>query len=203
MTKEHNEIKEKKSHNQEKNEHNNQNNENNLGNNNTKNNNPQNENNNIENQTEFESLILSLNEKEKKILELTDLLKRVQAEFSNYMKRTLEEKKYFIKNASKEMMIKLLPILDNFELALKNMSSNEELFVGINMIYSQLLDILFHEGLKVIETQKFDPNFHEAVILEESNKDDGVILEELRKGYMLNEIVLRHSLVKVSKKIKK
>jgi molecular chaperone GrpE len=140
-------------------------------------------------------------EKQTQIDELTNLLKRVQAEFSNYMNRTEQEKKLYVKNASKNLMLKMLPILDNFDLALKNTSNYEEFLKGIKMIYSQMISTLETEGLNYIDKlEKFDPKLHEAVSVEETDKEDNVILEELRKGYMLNDVVLRHSLVKVSKK---
>jgi molecular chaperone GrpE len=146
----------------------------------------------------------TIDDKDNQINELTNLLKRIQAEFSNYMKRNDEEKKLYVKNASKDIILKLIPIIDHFDIALKNTSSNEEFVKGIEMIYSQLKSILENEGLKHINNlEKFDPNLHEAVLVEETDKENGIILEELRKGYTLNGIVLRHSLVKVSKNIKK
>lgn len=141
------------------------------------------------------------NKKDLLINDLTNLVKRVQAEFDNYIKRNDNEKKNLIKFASKDIMLKLLPILDSFDLALKNTSNNEEFVNGINMIHMQLIDLLKNEGLKEIDTsKKFDPNYHEAILVQESDKDDNLIVEEVRKGYLLNDNVLRHSLVKVSKK---
>ena len=138
-------------------------------------------------------------DKETQIEDLTNLLKRVQAEFSNYMKRTEIEKKEIVKFASKEVMLKLLPVIDNFDLALKNTNNHEEFVKGIEIVYKELLNVLENEGLKKIEAKKFDPNFHEAIAIEESD-EDGIILEEIRKGYLINDKIVRHSLVKVSKK---
>ncbi|MFT4304728.1 MAG: nucleotide exchange factor GrpE [Candidatus Woesearchaeota archaeon] len=138
-------------------------------------------------------------DKETQIEDLTNLLKRVQAEFSNYMKRTETEKKEIVKFASKEIILKLLPVIDNFDLALKNTNNNEEFVKGIEIVYNDLLNVLENEGLKKIEAKKFDPNFHEAIAIEESD-EDGIVLEEIRKGYLINDKIVRHSLVKVSKK---
>jgi molecular chaperone GrpE len=141
-------------------------------------------------------------ENQEKICELTDTLQRVQAEFENYKKRCEKESSDFTKIANAELIRKLLPIIDNFELALKNCREKDEFYKGMELIYSQLIESLQSQGLKHIECQdrKFDPYFHEALLTEESDKEENTVLEELQKGYMLNNKVLRHSKVKVSKK---
>ncbi|MFH1439738.1 MAG: nucleotide exchange factor GrpE [Candidatus Woesearchaeota archaeon] len=141
---------------------------------------------------------------EAKIRELTDLLQRLQAEFENYKKRADKEKHDFCRFAEAKFISKLLPILDSFEIALKNKEDLDHAnFVkGVEFIYSQLFDTLRKDGLKKIDAlgKKFDPHFHEVLFQEESEKDNNIILEELQKGYMLDEKLLRTTKVKVSKK---
>ena len=104
--------------------------------------------------------------------------------------------------ACQGIITKLLPILDNFELAIQHKDNKEEFVKGIELIYAELNEILHQNGLKVIETEgkKFDPCFHEALMSEKSDKEEGTILEEFQKGYMINDKVLRHSKVKISGK---
>jgi len=147
-----------------------------------------------------EEKVVEFDPKDQKIIELTESLQRLQAEFENFKKRTDKEKQDFCKYAEKELMIELLPVLDNFELALKNTKDNSEFIKGVELIYVQLVSGLEKKGLKIIETQgKFDPHKHEVLLQEESDKDSGEILEELQKGYRLNETILRTAKVKVSK----
>lgn len=141
---------------------------------------------------------------EKEIIEdLTDTLQRTQAEFQNYQKRVDKEKAEFVKYAKAELVYKVLPILDTFEIALKSISDKEKFVKGMEMVYAQLFSTLESEGLKPIDAlgKKFDPYLHEVMLKEKSDKDEGVVLEELQKGYMLNGKVLRHSKVKISEKI--
>jgi molecular chaperone GrpE len=129
---------------------------------------------------------------------LTDQLQRLQAEFENFRRRTEKEKSQIRTNANESIILQLLPILDNFELSLKH---NED--KGVILIYDELSNVLEKQGLKRIETKgSFDPKFHEALIQVEGKKD-GEILEELQKGYLLNDKLLRASKVKISKKTEK
>ena len=143
-----------------------------------------------------------LEEKQQKIEELTDALKRLQAEFENYKKRIDKEKIEFVKYAHADMIAQLLPVLDSFEIALKNASDKEKFVEGIKIIYAQLYSVLKAEGLKPIKAtgEKFDPYKHEVLMKQESEKPEETILEEFQKGYMLNDRVLRHSKVKISGK---
>ena len=136
------------------------------------------------------------------IEELTETLQRLQAEFENYKKRVDKEKTEFVKYAKAELIQRLLPTLDTFEIALKSTKDNERFVKGMEMVYAQFVSTLQSEGLKPIDSieKKFDPYLHEVMLKEKSDKDDGVILEELQKGYMLNDKVLRHSKVKISEK---
>ncbi|MBW2980366.1 nucleotide exchange factor GrpE [Candidatus Woesearchaeota archaeon] len=137
-----------------------------------------------------------------KIKELTETLQRLQAEFENYKKRVDKEKAEFVKYSKHELIAKLLPILDSFKLAIKNGKNNPDFFKGIELIFSQFYSALEAEGLRPIEAlgKKFDPYKHEVLMQETSDKEEDIVLEELQKGYMLNDKVLRHSKVKVSKK---
>lgn len=136
-----------------------------------------------------------------KIISLTDSLQRTQAEFENYKKRTEITNQENIKYASKEIILTLLPILDNFELAIKHTSDSKEFIKGIELVYSQFLDVLESQGLKQIKSkdEQFDPAKHEALMQEYSKKQKGIILEEFQKGYSLNDKVIRQTKVKVSK----
>ena len=136
-----------------------------------------------------------------KIRELTETLQRLQAEFENYKKRIEKEKQEFTRYANQELIKKILPVLDDFELALKNCKAKDDFYKGIQIIYSHLIDALQSQGLKPIEAQgkKFDPYYHEALLAEESDKEENTVLEEMQKGYMLHDKVIRHSKVKVAK----
>ena len=143
-----------------------------------------------------------LEEKQKTIDELTDTLKRLQAEFENYKKRVDKEKIEFVKFAHADVVAQMLSVLDSFEIALKNTNDKEKFVEGIKIIFAQFHSVLEAEGLKPIKTdnEKFDPYKHEVLMKEESNRSEDTILEEFQKGYMLNDKVLRHSKVKVSGK---
>ncbi|MCK4522361.1 MAG: nucleotide exchange factor GrpE, partial [Nanoarchaeota archaeon] len=139
--------------------------------------------------------------KKDKKAELTETLQRLQAEFENYKKYVEKRNGDFIKSANADLIKKLLPMLDSFELALKNTKSHQEFVKGIELIYSQLFQTLEEQGLKPIEAlnNKFNPGLHEVLLQEESDKEEGTITEELQKGYMLNGIAIRHSKVKITK----
>lgn len=148
-----------------------------------------------------------IDSKDAQIAELTNTLKRLQAEFENYKKRADKENVNTIKNANIGLIIELLPVLDSFELALKNPHcENEEVAKyrkGIELIYSQLHSILEDQGLRIIDTknQKFDPFRHEVLMVKESDEPEDKILQEFQKGYFLNEIIIRHSKVMIAKHV--
>jgi len=139
-----------------------------------------------------------------KIAELTETLQRLQAEFENYRKRVDKEKEEFVKYAKAELISKVLPVVDTFKIALENTKDNEKFVQGMEMTFNQLISTLEAEGLRPIDAlgKKFDPYMHDVMLKQKSEKEEGMILEELQKGYMLNEKVLRHSKVKVSEKLK-
>ena len=137
-----------------------------------------------------------------KLKELTETTQRLQAEFENYKKRVENERTVFARCANQDLIKKLLPFIDDFELALKNCRAKDDFYKGIELIYSHLIEALQSQGLKQIESKgkKFDPYYHQALMAEESDTEENTILEEMQKGYMLNDKVIRHSKVKVAKK---
>lgn len=136
---------------------------------------------------------------------LYDRLIRIQAEFDNFKKRTQKEKVAERKYKSEALATELLPALDNFERALHIEDVNDEIkgfLDGMSMIYRQLIDVLEGQEITKIETvgKKFDPNLHHAVMqVEDDTVDSDVIVEELQKGYMLADRVIRPAMVKVNK----
>ena len=138
--------------------------------------------------------------------DLVDTLKRLQAEFENYKKRVDKEQQEQTGNATADLVRKLLPLLDNFELALETAPQEEKkspFFEGVKLLYGQLRETLDEEGLKVTPVNvgdRFDPYAHEALLTEAAEgKEKNAILEVLQKGYTLNNKVLRTVKVKVAK----
>ncbi|OWR29460.1 nucleotide exchange factor GrpE [Saccharibacillus sp. O23] len=131
-------------------------------------------------------------------------LARSQADFDNFRKRTIREKEELGKYASSKLIAELIPVIDNFGRALDTRPEGEasESFVkGVEMIYRQFDNVLQAEGLTTMETvgQPFNPEFHQAVMQVESDEhEEGIVVEELQKGYMLKDKVLRPAMVKVS-----
>lgn len=149
-----------------------------------------------------EQLEDQLKEKDKEIEDLTNRLLRLQADFMNYKNRVEKDKENIFSYATEDLMNQLLPILDNFERALDSVEKEDGFYEGVKMIYEQIIKVLTDNGLKEIECigKCFDPNLHHAVFMEESkNSEEGIILEVLQKGYMLNDKVIRPSMVKVAK----
>ncbi len=143
-----------------------------------------------------------LTDKER-LVEMTEMVKRVQADFENYKKRTDKEKEEFSKYACKKIILELLPIMDHFDLAIKHKENKEEFVKGMEMIYAQIYSMLEKEGVKAIksEGEKFDPLKHEAMMQDkQEDREDDEIVEEFQKGYTLHDQVIRPSKVKVNKK---
>ena len=134
--------------------------------------------------------------------ELTDQLQRLQAEFENFKKRIEKQQQEFVKYANAGLIEKLLPVIDDLEAAQNHTDNTEEVKKAIPMFHAKLLSILKAEGLTTLDAlgKHFDAHLHEAMMTEHSEKNEGLIIEELQKGYMLNEKVLRHSKVKVNVK---
>lgn len=129
---------------------------------------------------------------------------RAQAEFDNFKKRTLKEKEAIHKYKSQDIASDILPALDNFERALQadTVEANESFVEGVSMVYRQLIEALNSHGVKAIEAvdNEFDPNLHHAVMqVEDVDKDSNIVTEELQKGYMLKDRVIRPAMVKVNK----
>ena len=142
--------------------------------------------------------------KDEQIEDLTDRLRRQMAEFENFRKRTEKEKSQMFDMGAKTIVEKVLPVIDNFErgLAAVPEDKKEDAFVvGMDKIYKQFLTTLEEVGVKPIEAvgQEFDPNFHNAVMhVEDEELGENVVAEELQKGYMYRDTVVRHSMVKVA-----
>ena len=142
--------------------------------------------------------------KDEKIEELTDRLTRQMAEFDNFRKRTEREKSQMYEIGAKDIIEKILPVIDNFErgLAAVPEESKEDPFVeGMEKIYKQIMTTLEGVGVKPIEAvgQPFDPNFHNAVMhIDDESLGENTIAMELQKGYTYRDTVVRHSMVQVA-----
>lgn len=156
---------------------------------------------------------LAKDKKEEKIEELTDLVKRIQAEFENFKKREENQRKIFVEFSNAELIRNLLPVLDSIDSAKhplnllekdsskQNVERKTEEIKGIELIEKQLVGVLEKYGLREIQVlgKKFNPEFHECILKENNpEKEDGIILEELQKGFMIKDKVLRHSKVKIN-----
>ena len=138
---------------------------------------------------------------EQQIEELTDRLKRSMAEFDNFRKRTEKEKASMYVIGARDIVEKILPIVDNFERGLAQAPEEDAFADGMKMIYKQLMTALDEMGVKAIETvgKEFDPNLHNAVMhVEDENVGENIIVEEFQKGYTYKDFVVRHSMVKVA-----
>ena len=142
--------------------------------------------------------------KDEQIADLTDKLTRQMAEFDNYRKRTEKEKSAMYEIGAKDIVEKILPVVDNFERGLQSVAeeNKEDPFVqGMDKIYKQLMTTLEGIGVKPIEAvgQEFNPDFHNAVMhIEDEEAGENVVVEEFQKGYMYRECVVRHSMEKVA-----
>ncbi len=136
--------------------------------------------------------------------ELEDKVMRQMAEFENYRKRTEKEKATMFEMGAKSVIEKMLPVVDNFERGLASVSEEEQtdpIYEGMNLIYKQLIGELDKLGVKPIEAlgQEFNPDLHNAVMQVESEEfEEGIVAQELQKGYMYRDSVVRHSMVAVA-----
>ena len=144
-------------------------------------------------------------ELENKVKELEDRLLREKAEMINYRKRKDEDVARMLKFGNEDLVTEMLPIIDNFESAIKMDDDNLEdevskFLTGFKMIYCNLISILEKYDVKVIDgnNKPFDPTYHQAVIQEKSDLESGMVIEVLRKGYILKDKVIRPAMVKVS-----
>ena len=142
--------------------------------------------------------------KHEKIEELTDRLTRQMAEFDNFRKRTEKEKSQMYEIGAKDIIEKILPVVDNFERGIAAVPEEEKsnpFAEGMEKIYKQLMTTLEEIGVKPIEAvgQEFDPDFHNAVMhVEDEEVGENIITEEFQKGYLYRDSVVRHSMVKVA-----
>ena len=140
---------------------------------------------------------------EEKIADLEDKRVRQLAEFENFRKRSEKEKSQMFEVGAKSVIEKILPVMDNFERGLQAVPEEEKdapFVQGVEMVYKQMLTAFDEIGVKPIEAvgEVFDPNLHNAVMaVDDDSLESGTISEELQKGYMYKESVVRHSMVKV------
>ena len=152
-----------------------------------------------------EQLANMLAEAQQMVNEERDKYLRLAAEFDNYRKRTLKEKAELIKNGGEKTLTAILPVLDDFERALKNMEATEAtqaMKKGVELIFTKFNKVLAQEGLQKIETEdkNFDVDYHEAIALIPAPSEDlkGKILDCVQTGYTLNDKVIRHAKVAVA-----
>ena len=141
---------------------------------------------------------------EERIEELEDRVKRQMAEFDNFRKRTEREKSHMYEVGAKDVIEKILPVVDNFERGLASVPEDQKsdpVIDGMEKVYRQLMTILTDLGVTPIEAvgEEFDPNYHNAVMhVEDEELGENVVAEEFQKGYMYRDTVIRHSMVKVA-----
>ena len=141
------------------------------------------------------------NKLEQQIEDLTDRLKRNMAEFDNFRKRTEKEKSSMYIIGAKDIIEKILPVVDNFERGLAQATEGDPFAEGMEKIYRQLTTTLESLGVEPIEAvdKEFNPDLHNAVMhVEDESVGDNIIVEELQKGYTYKGFVVRHSMVKVA-----
>ncbi len=144
------------------------------------------------------------NPADKALAEAQEKYKRLFAEFDNFRKRTEREKSMRYDMGARDMVEKILPVLDTFELALNNVPEAEKdsPFVdGMEKIHKQFVTVLENAGVKAIEAvgKEFDPNLHNAVMhVEDETVGDNIVVEELQKGYTYKDSIVRYSMVKVA-----
>ena len=151
---------------------------------------------------DVERLLTAITEKNRLHEEMSDRLKRLQADFDNFRRRTRQEKEELSTTVAEGILLQLLPVMDNFDRALAVEANADAAAIksGIEMIYRQFSITVEQLGLTPIKAvgEQFDPQYHEAVMrIEDDKQIDGLIAEELQKGYMVRSKVIRPSMVKV------
>ena len=142
--------------------------------------------------------------KDEKIEELTDRVKRQMAEFDNFRKRTEKEKASMYEIGAREIIEKILPVVDNFERGLAAVPEEEKdspFADGMKKIYKQMMTVFEEMGVKAIDAvgEEFNPDYHNAVMhVEDEEAGENVVVEEFQKGYLYKDHVVRHSMVKVA-----
>ncbi|MCK9152554.1 nucleotide exchange factor GrpE [Methanobacterium alcaliphilum] len=160
-----------------------------------------------DNQSELESTLDELKkelaEKEEKLAEYIAQMQRMQADFDNYKKHIVQQQAQTIEYANEGLILKILDVYQDFERALESCKSEKDLREGLELIYNKLKTTLEKEGLSEIPTdgEKFDPFKHEALMAEDHEDfENGMVIDELSKGYTLKDKVIKYSMVKVCKK---
>ncbi len=150
---------------------------------------------------DVEQFMSALNEKGRLLEEMTDRYKRLQADFDNFRRRTRQEKEELSAVVTERVVCELLPVVDNFERATASTPADvDTLATGVQMIFRQLSNALCQLGVEPVNAvgNVFDPSLHEAVMrVEDASQTDGIIIEELQKGYKVNGRLIRPSMVKV------
>ncbi len=145
-----------------------------------------------------------IRELETKNKEYWDRILRMQADFENFQKNMERERENFARIASEKIILDLVEDLENMEMLLNDLKNkNSDIYNSFKLVYDHFLSTLEKNGLKTIESvgKKFDPYYHEAIMIEETvNNEDGIVVEEFKKGYTLNGKVIRPSKVKVLRK---
>lgn len=150
------------------------------------------------------ALEIELKKSQEKVADLTDKYQRLMAEFENARKRTAKEQSRMYDVGAKEVLAKLLPVVDNFERGLDALSDEEKedaFAQGIEKIYQQLMAVFEEIGVKAMDAagKEFNPEYHNAVMhVEDEELGENLVVEEFQKGYMYKDSVLRHSMVKVA-----
>src|SRR3989338_11413011 len=150
-------------------------------------------------QASLDELKVMLDKKAKEAEDYLSHLKRLQADFENFIKRSSKEREEVVAYASERIVLKLLTILDEFEHALtgiRNAGTKEELLKGIELLYNNFHKVLQDEGVQLIESvgKKSDPFQHEVILTESRDGiDDGMIIEEIQKGYRMKDKVIRYA----------
>ena len=150
------------------------------------------------------ALEIELKKSEEKLADITDKYQRLMAEFENARKRNAKEQSRMYDIGAKEVLAKLLPVVDNFERGLDALSDEEKegaFAQGIEKIYQQLMTVFDEIGVKAMDAagKEFNPDFHNAVMhVEDEELGENLVVEEFQKGYMYKDSVLRHSMVKVA-----
>ena len=160
----------------------------------------------IEDEKKIDALDTLIKEKDEKIKNYEEINLRLQAEFMNYKRRREEEVSKMLKYSEEEIIKEFLPILDNFERAIKmdddNLDDEVSKFLeGFKMVYTQIKNMLDKFEVKEIESlgKEFDPTYHQAVMKESvPDKESGIVLEVFQKGYMYKDRVIRPAMVKVN-----
>ncbi len=151
--------------------------------------------------TELDILNEKIEQQKEELDSREDRIKRLMAEFENFKKRSDKERSSMYNSVLGDVVIKLLPVLDNLEKAMQSNTQDEQYKNGIELVMKQFKDVLTENGVKEIEAvgKQFDPTYHEAVsLVEDSSLGAKIVKEEYRKGYMIGDRVLRHSLVVVA-----